>query len=187
MQEVVTIGVPLFCFQTCSFVKLARVSVTESDSLQLSNERQDIWYDVMNDKDVNNISRNFDFHRQHIIPCNAREIKNNFLDNLNCWLKQISSLTLPVPTHTRHTEDLGRSNKIFLELSEIQWNKFYGPWKENFTRNENLPTDPRITRTTLHYNVLNWSVSFISSSLCSNEFILPLGRELISFQINLSK
>ena len=89
--------------------------------------------------------------------------------------------------HTRHTEGLGWSNKIFLELSEIQWNKFYGPWKENFTRNENLPTDPRITRTTLHYNVLNWSVSFISSSLCSNEFILPLGREVISFQIILSK
>ena len=75
---------PTLLLQTCSFVKLARVSVTESDSLQLSNERQDIWYDVMNDKDVNNISRNFDFHRQHIIPCNAREIKNNFLDNLNC-------------------------------------------------------------------------------------------------------
>ena len=120
------------------------------------------------------------------IASHAREIKINFLGNLNCWLKQISSLPLPVP-HSRHTEDLGRSNKIFLELSEIQWNKFYGPWKENFTRNENLPTDPRITRTTLHYNVLNWSVSFISSSLCSNEFILPLGRELISFQINLSK
>ena len=102
LQEVVTIGVPLFCFQTCSFVKLARVSVTESDSLQLSNERQDIWYDVMNDKDVNNISRNFDFHRQHIIPCNAREIKNNFLDNLNCWLKQIYYLTLPVPPQPSH-------------------------------------------------------------------------------------
>ena len=121
------------------------------------------------------------------ISSHAREIENNFLGNLNCWLKQIFYMTLPVPTHTRHTEDLGRSNKISLELSEIQWNKFYGPWKENFTRNENLPTDPRITRTTLHYNVLNWSVSFISSSLCSNEFILPLGRELISFQIILSK
>ena len=61
--------------------------------------------------------------------------------------------------------------------------------EENFTRNENLPTDPQITFKTLFYIALYWIGVFLLSIFLEdfNEFISLLVRERIFCQALVSK
>ena len=80
---------------------------------------------------------------------------------------------------TRQTVKGLFSNKIFTELSEIQWNKFYGPWRKFHKKWKSADWSPDYFEQ--HYFTLYWIGVFLLSIFLEgfNEFISLLVRERI--------
>ena len=85
---------------------------------------------------------------------------------------------------TRQTVKGLFSNKIFTELSEIQWNKFYGPWRKFHKKWKSADWSPDYFEQ--HYFTLYWIGVFLLSIFLEgfNEFISLLVRERIFFVNN---
>ena len=94
----------------------------------------------------------------------AREIENNFLGNLNCWLKQISSLTLPDPTTVTQKTWVG-AIKFSLNYQKYNEISFMDLEKKISREMKICRLIPRLLEQ--HYITMYWIEVFLLSLLLS--------------------